>query len=391
MRRFLFAATAGVTAGYAAYRSYEAIRGLRGQARSLPKDADAYGALRRNLEVAGVLRSLAGSAAFAAGGYGKVLTRASRGVPVALRPALFAAVSLLADAVLELPAAYVEGHEHERRYGLTDQSPQSWLSDHLKGTLIGAGITALLSIPFGTLLRKRPDDWPFFATLGLVPLFVLAGVIVPVYLAPLFNTFEPLEGPLEVRLRELAARFGVGDAQILRVDMSKQTKKANAYVTGLFNTHRIVIGDTLLQNFADPEIEFVVAHELGHYVSRDSWRMVAAGTVVAGATFALANLTMPAGKRVRYDDPAALYELYVRLLYCSALMRPAVFAFSRSREWAADRFALQATRDGATGAAAFRRLREQNLAQDDVPRWYEVLFSTHPPLGRRIEKLEQAR
>jgi STE24 endopeptidase len=390
MRRFLFAAMAGVTAGYAAYRSYEAARGLRGHAPPLPQDADAYGELRRRLEIGGLLRSLAGSAAFAAGGYGRLLTRATSGVPVALRPAVFAAASLFADAALELPAAYVEGHEHERRYGLTDQSPQSWLADHLKGTLIGTGVAVLLSIPFAALLRKRPNDWPIFATAGLAPLFVLAGVIVPVYLAPLFNKFEPLEGPLEERLRKLAARYGVGDAQILRVDMSKQTKKANAYVTGLFNTHRIVIGDTLLQNFSDAEIEFVVAHELGHYVSRDSWRMVGVGVAAAGATFALANLMMPASKRARYDDPAVLYELYVRLLYCSALLRPAAFAFSRSREWAADRFALRATQDGATGAAAFRRLRRQNLAQDDVPKWYELVFSTHPPLGARIAKLEQS-
>ena len=106
----------------------------------------------------------------------------------------------------------------------------------------------------------------------MLPLFVLANLIVPVYILPLFNKFEPLTGPLEVRLRALATRFGVGDAEILRMDMSRQTKKANAFVAGIGSTHRIVLGDTLIDKFEPDEIEFVVAHELGHYVTRDTWR-----------------------------------------------------------------------------------------------------------------------
>ena len=81
-----------------------------------------------------------------------------------------------------------------------------------------------------------------------------------------------MTGSLEERLRALATRFGVGDADILRMDMSRQTRKANAFVTGIGRTHRIVLGDTLIDGFEPSEIEFVVAHELGHYVSKDTWR-----------------------------------------------------------------------------------------------------------------------
>ncbi len=119
---------------------------------------------------------------------------------------------------------------------------------------------------------------------------MLANVIVPIYILPLFNTFEPVDGSLEARLRRLATRFGVGDAAILRMDMSRQTRKANAFVTGIGRTHRIVLGDTLIASFPENETEFVVAHELGHYVNRDTWRIIAVGEV-------LADLSLLGGQR----------------------------------------------------------------------------------------------
>jgi STE24 endopeptidase len=390
MRRFLFGLGAGLTAGYAVYRFAEAISALRHPKPAFPKDAARYGRIRRNLEVATTLRSLVTAAALSAGGFGAVLARLTGRQPVALRPAALVIVGLIADSFLELPATFVEGHELERRFGLSEQTPRAWLNDHLKSMGISATLMALLSLPFAALLRRRPNAWPLFATLALMPFFVLMALIVPVYVAPLFNRFEPMEGPLEERLRRLAARFGVGDAAILRMDMSRQTKKANAYVTGMFKTHRIVVGDTLLRSFPDDETEFVVAHELGHYVSRDSWRLTMFGVAAVGTMFLLANLTMPSSARARYDETGTLYRLYVRMVLLSALLRPAIFAYTRSREWAADRFATAATGDPQVGAAAFGRLRDQNLAEQEIPAWYELLFSTHPSLGKRIAGLRNA-
>jgi len=220
-------------------------------------------------------------------------------------------------------------------------------------------------------------------------LLVAANVVAPTFIAPLFNRFEPLGGDFEAEIRALAKRFGAGDATVLRVDMSRQTEKANAYVTGLFGTKRIVIGDTLLGNFEPSETLFVVAHELGHYVARDVWRSVALGAGAAGFVFF--------GGRAIAERPgkplastAGLARLFFAFSVLGTLAGPPLAAYSRSRERAADRFALAATSDGASGAAAFRRLRERNLAEEEQPRWVELLFSSHPSLRSRIKSLEAA-
>ena len=387
-RNFLLGAATGFVAGYAAYRACEAAASLLNPPGAVAPDAKTYGMTRRSLTMAGLARSLAAGAASAFGPAAKSMERAVDGVPVWLRSPLFAAQVSLLEAILELPVDFVEGHELERRYGLSTQPAASWFSDYCKQQAIGTGVTVVLSGLLAAALRTWPKKWPYIASAATFPLLLLANVVIPVYVLPLFNKYEPLEGPLEERLRALASRYGVGDADILRVDMSKQTKKANAFVIGIFGTHRIVVGDTLVDHFTPEEIEFVVAHELGHYVSRDTWRMMAAAQLSATAVIfgAFAALGEPKPKHMR--RPRTLAKIQFTAVALTQILRPALAAFSRSREWAADRFALSATNAPRTGAAAFRRLRDQNLAEDEQPAWFEFLFSTHPSLKARIAALE---
>jgi STE24 endopeptidase len=220
-------------------------------------------------------------------------------------------------------------------------------------------------------------------------LLAFANVVAPTFIMPLFNKYVPLEGPLEQRIRKLAARYGVGGATILRFDMSRQTKKANAFVTGVFGTERIAIADTLLDEFAEDETLFVVAHELGHYVKRDPWVSIALGTGLIAIPLLLGNslVRRTAGRDVADVPTAVRLGFYLSVGQLAAL--PVANAFSRMIERRADRFAVDATRDPAAGARAFRRLRDQNLAEDQGPLWSEVLFSSHPSLGSRIAVLEE--
>ncbi|MEO9171103.1 MAG: M48 family metalloprotease [Candidatus Baltobacteraceae bacterium] len=386
-RNLALGAAAGFGTGYALVRAIQAWKLLQAPPAASSGDAAAYGRRRRAIAACGVLRSLAGTAAFAFGPLAARTSCSFARLPRWARPGAYFGAVAAAGMLFELPVEFVEEYALERSYGLSEQRASAWGTDALKSMALNAALASAIGLIGGVAFRRFPKTWPFAASAGLLPLLVLGNVVVPLYILPLFNAFEPLHGPLETRLRSLASRFDVGDAEILRMDMSRQTKKANAFVTGIGSTHRIVLGDTLIDRFEANEIEFVVAHELGHYVGKDTWRLIAVSEICALLLFFAASAAV---KVERDDDSTALMRVYAYLSSGLFLLQPAINAFSRSREWAADRFALAATNAPISGAAAFRRLRDQNLAEDEIPAWYEFFFGSHPSLGKRISALEHS-
>ena len=349
-------------------------------------DPGAYGSARRGLMLAGLLRSTA-SLATTAFIIAPAVERALRPLPSALRAPAFVAFLSLLDTLRDLPADYMESHVMERTYGTSDQTARAWFGDQAKAAGVGLGITTVLAGIGDAIVRKAPRRWPWIAIAATPALLTLANVIAPTFIMPLFNTYTPVEGKLENRIRDLAALYGAGDASILRFDMSRQTKKANAFVTGVFGTQRIVLADTLIENFSEDETLFVVAHELGHYVRRDPWLSIAIGTVFLAATVGAGNVALGrAGRHLETLTDGARFTFYAALF--STLGGPPMAAISRAVERRADVFAVEATRDPRSGARAFRRLRDQNLAEDEQPKWAELLFSSHPSLKSRIERLE---
>ena len=314
-------------------------------------------------------------------------------------PAFFT-VTMVLSWLSGLPVAFFGGHEVERRFGLSKQSSGGWLGDQLKSLLLGVLLqTPLLTAAYG-VIRRRPRDWWLIIAGASVPLTVALSNLAPVLLMPLFNRFQPLrDEPLAARVRALATRSGVRISDVYEMDMSRQSEKPNAMFTGLGNTKRIVLGDTLLSQFPEDEVEAVVAHELGHQVHGDIWRLIGFG---AGAGFGLAWLLSriaPEAVRRTHErtgvsdvaDEASLPVLALLMTALGLVLMPVQAAFSRALERRADRFAVELTRNGEAYAQAMERLATQALADPDPPRPVVVMLYSHPPIVERIRAARDRR
>ncbi len=385
-QRLLIGIGAGISVGYALARGIQALRDRKRPYPTLNPDATMYGKRKRALALVDLARSTASLTAIAFI-VADPLDRRLKTLPRGLRGPAFVLLLSLYETLREWPVAYIDGHVMERQYATSNQDTAAWAADHLKSSAIASVVGAVLIGIADAVVHRFPTSWPWALIAGTPPLLAFANVVAPTFVMPLFNTYEKLEGPLEARIRELAARYGVGNASILRFDMSRQTKKANAFVTGVFGTERIVLADTLIENFPEDETMFVVAHELGHYVKRDPWVAIVLGTGMMAATILLGGAALRAsGRSLETPADGARFAFYSQFVF--TIGGPLLAAASRAIERRADRFAVEATRDPQSGARAFRRLREQNLAEDEQPKWAELLFSSHPSLKSRIARLE---
>jgi STE24 endopeptidase len=335
------------------------------------------------------------SAVFALSGSSRRLRRLTGRVvpsePVA--DALYVAATVAASWLARVPLDYVLDHRVERGFALSTQSLPGWLADRAKGLAVGVALQVPLTGAAYAVIRRRPDDWWLVLSGAALP--VLAGLsqLAPVLLMPIFNRFEPLDdSELVARIRALGDRAGVPIADVYRMDLSRQSEKANAFFTGIGRTRRIVLSDTLLGRFEPEEIEGVVAHELGHQVHGDIWRLVALlGAVTTASFLATAKLAPRVIARTsdrtevhEAGDVASLPLLALCLMGAGGLAAPIQAAVSRAIERRTDRFAVELTGDGATYARALARLAEQNLADPDPPRLLVLLFATNPPIADRI-------
>jgi STE24 endopeptidase len=335
------------------------------------------------------------AAYFALSGASARLGRFSRGAtsrqPVS--DGLYVATVAAASWLSRLPTDYLLNYRVERSFGLTKQPVRDWLADQLKGLGVSLAFQVPLTGAAYAVVRRRPDDWWLVLSAVTVPLMAGLSQLAPVVLMPIFNRFELLDDPeMVARIRSLSERSGLPISAVYRMDLSRQTEKANAFFTGLGRTRRIVLADTLLAGFEPQEVEGVVAHELGHQVHGDIWRLVALYGAAATASLFVAAKVAPAliertRNRTGVDelrDVASLPLLGLALLGASALTAPFQAAVSRAIERRTDRFALELTGDGATYARAMARLAEKNLADPDPPRLLVWLLASHPPIAERI-------
>jgi STE24 endopeptidase len=299
----------------------------------------------------------------------------------------------IVNEIGSLPIAFYSGFFLERRYDLSNERLGTWCVDRLKSLLVGLAIGAGSASLIYWLLRLSPDRW--WLTAGFVFALLIIGLtnLAPVVLLPLFYRVRPLgRAVLEKRLLALAGRAGARVLGVYEWGLGDKTKKANAALTGLGSTRRILVSDTMLADYSDDEIEVVLAHELAHYVHGDIWKGIGleSGLILAGfylGSRALLALAGPAGLH-GVGDVAGLPLLMLVAGAVSLVMLPFAHALSRTFERRADRFALDLTRNPAAFISAMRRLAAQNLAEEHPTRIVQWLFYTHPPIRERIAAAE---
>jgi len=315
-----------------------------------------------------------------------------------LQVAAFAAVFGGLASLLSLPLDFYTGFTLPHRFGQSNQTLKDWIVDQLKGLLIGAPLgLALLELVYA-LLRWQPDTWWLWTAGALLIFSVLLTNLAPVLLMPIFNKFVPLgeeHTELAERLVRLAERARTRVQGVYKFDMSRRTRAANAALTGLGSTRRIILGDTLIQEFTPDEIETVLAHELGHHVHRDIPLGIVLESLLTLVGLFFASLFLDWGTLVfglqGPADPASLPLLGLTLGVYGLLTMPLSNALSRWRERRADEYALAVTGKGAAYASALARLANQNLSDADPEPWVEWLFYSHPALRKRIKKAQDKR
>ncbi|UCB52300.1 MAG: M48 family metallopeptidase [Candidatus Zixiibacteriota bacterium] len=300
---------------------------------------------------------------------------------------------LIIAFIVGFPTSYY-GFSLEHKYELSNQTFLQWFGEELLGLLV-IGIIALIAVEGIYLaLKKAPRTWWIYVSVVFVGFAVVLVNLAPVLIMPLFNVYTPLpEGELRERLVSLSHKANVEVEDIFTMDMSKQTKKANAMFTGLGNTKRIVLGDNLVDEFSTDEVEVVIAHEMGHNLMHHIWKGIFLSAIGSAIGFLIIHLTGPRiiirfRNRLKIDkmaDVASLPLIFLIFVIYGLITMPVFPAFSRHMERQADKFALDMTQNKEAFISAMDELAYMNLSDPNPSPIIEFLLYDHPPISKRIK------
>jgi STE24 endopeptidase len=269
--------------------------------------------------------------------------------------------------------------------GLSTQAWPDWALDVVKGAGISAVTAAIGGLAAVALVRRFPRTWWAPGAVLVVAYGVVTIWLYPIVIDPVFNKFDKLKpGQLRSDVLRLADRAGVDVGEVYRIDASRRTSAANAYVIGLGHSKRVVLYDNLIDKFPRDEVRVVVAHELGHQKHNDLLRGLAWLAIVAPAGTFLTQALAERFARRDLGTPAGLPAIALAVSLAGLGLGIASNALSRPVEASADSFALALTRDPADFINFERRIAIRNISDPDPPGLFHVLFDTHPTDKERI-------
>lgn len=301
----------------------------------------------------------------------------------------FAFFSALAFCV-SFPTDLYEGFILEHRFGLSRQSFGAWFKDVLKKAALTFVVSLIVVEAVYFFLSQFPRSWWLWAALFWFFVSVVLAKISPKFILPLFFRPTPLKaGELRDRISIFLDKHKIKLKEIYVLDFSRKTVKANAMVAGLGKTKQIFLSDTLVSEFPCEEVEVVLAHEVGHYIHKDTFRFLAAGLFFSLLAFFAAGAVFDSLLyRFGFSGPSDISGL--PLLLCiltvvSLILLPAQNGYAKRLEKGADRFALESTRDPQAFISLMTRLGKKNFSEFSPSKIIEFFLYDHPPLAQRIK------
>ncbi len=292
-------------------------------------------------------------------------------------------------SVIFFPLNFYSEFVLEHKYNLSNQTFVQWIWENIKETLVGGAIGLPLLIAFYYVLVTFSNLWwlPFAILLFFVT--VVLAKIVPVLILPLFYKVTPIENKdLKDRILKLSENVNMRVENIFQFDMSKNTKKANAAFTGLGKTKKIILGDTLIDEFDNDEIETVIAHEMGHYKHKHIIKNLIIGTVTSFVTlYLLAFLYSHSLGWFGFEsikEIAALPILALWGMLLGIIQTPLTNILSRKYEYQADEYAVKTTNKAEVFINTLEKLNKQNLGDEEPHPFVEWFFHSHPSVKRRV-------
>ncbi|MCX6138802.1 MAG: M48 family metallopeptidase [Ignavibacteriales bacterium] len=319
-------------------------------------------------------------------GLGKQMKRVSQKVAnVHLQNLIYAVLYLLLSWVLSFPLSVYSEYFREHQYGLSNLNFGGWLMESLQGLGVGIILTAPMITLLYLALRKAGKHWWLWGTVGSVVFLMFVLFIGPVFIAPIFNKYEPLEeGPLKREILSMARANSIPAENVYKFDASKQSKRVSANVSGFASTTRISLNDNLLNRCAPAEIKAVMAHEMGHYVLNHIYKMVVELGVLIVLVFALLNWALnkligARGTRWGIESMSDIGGLPLLVFVMSAIFfvaTPISNTLIRTQEMEADIFGLNAAREPDAFAHVAMLLSEYRKIEPG--KWEEIIFFDHP-------------
>lgn len=318
--------------------------------------------------------------------------RVTGGKRPALSSALFTLPYALLVSLMLLPWTIYTGFTREHQYGLSTQTFGAWLGEWGINAAVNAIVLIIIVVVILAIVRKTGERWWVWGSASVIALMVLAIVVAPVLISPLFNDYTPMpEGPVKEQVLSMARANGVPADNVYVVDESRQTNRISANVQGLGPTVRISLNDNLLEHGTPAQIRAVMGHELGHYVLGHIWMIVTVFTLLILALFGFINWLMPRlierwGARwgvLHGADTVTVPMGGILVTIFFLLATPVTNTLIRVNEQAADVFGLNVSR--APDAFAAIAMQLSAYRKLDPGMWEEALLFDHPSGRARVE------